>query len=297
MTRAPRVRMPTVAELRMEMVARVSAGAALVVVVASFAYSFAQIKWVADQLGGEPAWLAYAFPFIIDLPALVASALTVALHDRPMRQRAYAWTILIFFTALSWLANAVHALQHATLLETVPGNLGIALVIALAGFPPVGVVLGMHIWAYALRHSARAEEHVRTVETRTTTTTAPVLARPAAPARTTTAEPARTSAPTDARTDAPTSALGRTLDVAGIPVRRQNHEAAVAVRAQYEQAALATPGVKPAANRLADLAGVTAEQVHPAQVRKWVACWWTIDTGTPDADLTITVDSSDTRAA
>jgi hypothetical protein len=145
---------PRVLDFRMERIAKVSAYIALAVVAASFVYSYEQIKWVSDQLGAEPAELSYLFPFIIDLPALIASALTVALHDRPTRQRAYAWSILATFTTLSCVCNAVHAVSHSPLLaQWQHAGWAYLLVIVVAGFPPIGVVLGMHMWAYALRHS------------------------------------------------------------------------------------------------------------------------------------------------
>lgn len=161
----------TVADLRMEMVAKVAAVAGLFVVFFAFAYSFFQIKWVSDQLGVDHAVLSYAFPFIIDLPSVVASALTVALHDREFRVRAYAWSILIVFTSLSWMCNAIHAVEKGKIVDTVPGPAGITLTILIAGIPPVGVVLGMHLWAYALRHSSGADQRaeVKTDEKKTGT--------------------------------------------------------------------------------------------------------------------------------
>jgi hypothetical protein len=161
----------TIADMRMENVAKWSARAALAVVVCAFAISFAAIKWVAEENGIEPGWLAWLFPLVIDLPSLIASALTVALHDRKFHIRLYAWSVLLVFIALSWACNAVHAL--ATMSEgkngfvrlladllNIPANdpwlIGLVLLFAL--IPPVGVVLGVHLWAYALRHSAAADQ-------------------------------------------------------------------------------------------------------------------------------------------
>lgn len=148
---------PTVADLRMENVARLAAGAALFVVAASFTYSFAQVKWVSDQLGVAPDWLSWLFPLIIDAPALVASALSVALHNRPLRVRQYTWTVLAVFTAASWACNAIHALTFSAI-DVLAGPAGVALIVLIAGFPPVGVVLGVHLWAFALRHSPGADQ-------------------------------------------------------------------------------------------------------------------------------------------
>lgn len=159
---------PRVLDFRMERIAKVSAYIALAVVAASFTYSYAQIKWVSDQLGASPAQLSYLFPFIIDLPALIASALTVALHDRPMRQRVYAWSILATFTTLSWVCNAVHAVSHSPLIaQWQHAGWAYLLVVVIAGFPPIGVVLGMHMWAYALRHSPASDAPAPTVSAQT----------------------------------------------------------------------------------------------------------------------------------
>lgn len=161
----------TIADMRMENVAKWAARAALAVVACAFAISFAAIKWVAEENGIEPRWLAWFFPLVIDLPSLIASALTVALHDRKFHIRLYAWSVLAVFIALSWACNAVHALSImakgengfvkllADLLN-IPTNsaflLGLVLLFAL--IPPVGVVLGVHLWAYALRNSAAADQ-------------------------------------------------------------------------------------------------------------------------------------------
>lgn len=171
----------TLADLRMEMVARVAAGAALVVVLASFAYSFAQITWVSEWALSPQAWaLNLLLPFIIDLPALVASALTVALHDRPVRLRAYAWSVLVVFTSASWVCNAVHAVVHSQL----PARAGHAwwsylLVVVIAGFPPIGVVLGMHLWSFALRWSAAADARAPQQPAAAPARVTPAPARPA----------------------------------------------------------------------------------------------------------------------
>lgn len=238
----------SITDLRMEMVARAAAGAALIVVAASFAYSFAQIKWVSDQLGTSPAWLSYAFPFIIDLPALVASALTVALHDRGFRQRAYAWSVLVTFTGLSWVCNAVHATSHSTIVSRAGGaGWAYLLVAIIAGFPPIGVVLGCHLWAFSLRNSARAD--------------LPAVRAPAmqpAPASTRTAAPAvtRSTPHTAASDDAP--------DVRG---RTGQQEA----RALFDRAVAADPWTKPDAAAIGARAQVDA---HAGTVRRWVQAWW-----------------------
>lgn len=161
-TRPARLRAPTRADVRMEMVARLGAAIALFVVVASFAYSYAQIRWVSLMLGAEPAWLSYLYPLIIDGPALVASGLTIALHDRQsLRQRAYGWTVLTVFVTISWAANAAHAVTHSRLPAIAGGAWwSYALVVAFAGFAPLGFVLGVHLWAYALRHSVAADQRI-----------------------------------------------------------------------------------------------------------------------------------------
>jgi hypothetical protein len=168
----------TIADLRMEMVAKIAAAFGLIVVVASFAFSFAQLQWIAASLGVHPWALSFLFPFIIDMPSVVASALTVALHDREFRVRAYAWSILIVFTSLSWMCNAIHAVDKADkLFAIIPSYpLALALVILISGIPPIGVVLGMHLWAYALRHSSGADQRsevTATVEQQNKPRTAP----------------------------------------------------------------------------------------------------------------------------
>lgn len=166
------VRRPTItiADLRMDMVARIAGGAALFILAAAFAISFFAIKWVADEMGIEPWILAWLFPLVIDLPSLIASALTVALHDRPFRVRFYAWSVLGIFILLSWACNAVHALsivaegnnRFVVLLGELTGSPSnapwlVALVLVFAAIPPVGVVLGVHLWAYSLRHAMSAD--------------------------------------------------------------------------------------------------------------------------------------------
>lgn len=258
-----RARTPSIADLRMEMVARIAGALGLVVVVASFAYSFAQIKWVADQLGGNPPWLSLAFPFIIDLPAVVASALTVALHDRPFRQRIYAWSILVLFTALSWLSNAVHALFHSSLVHEIGGGWGQFVTVLIAGFPPIGLVLGMHVWAYALRHSERAAsgEHASAPARSTTTAPRPAARVPAQhPARAPQVERAQPAAPAPRADDdgARTSKLAR-------------------ARALFDEMVTENPEVKPPANVIQREAGLEQGQdggMHPGHFRKYVNGWY-----------------------
>lgn len=204
----------TIADLRMEMVAKIAAAFGLIVVVASFAFSFAQLQWIAASLGVHPWWLSFLFPFIIDMPSVVASALTVALHDREFRVRAYAWSILIVFTSLSWMCNAIHAVDKADkLFAIIPSYpLALALVILISGIPPIGVVLGMHLWAYALRHSSGADQRsevTATIEQQNKPRTAPAPKPKSAPAPATAANtPAPATrpaepAPAPARVEAP----------------------------------------------------------------------------------------------
>jgi hypothetical protein len=230
----------TVADMRMEMVARAAAVAALAVVAASFAYSFAQIKWVSDHLGATPAGLSYAFPLIIDLPALVASALTVALASQPFRQRAYAWTVLIVFTSLSWLCNGLHAVTHSTIGDAVAGVWGTVLVVFIAGFPPIGIVLGVHLWAFALRHSAAADMRApgKTVPARPRTQTTPAPARAAA-------QPMRAARASSSEQDR--------------------------ARAAFDAALEANPDERPVAAQIHRDANVSADM---ATTRRWVQKWW-----------------------
>lgn len=161
----------TIADIRMEAVAKWSGRAALLVGLFAFAISFMQIKWVAEELGTSPRWLSWLFPMLIDLPSLVASSLTVALHNRRYRVRLYAWLVLTFFSLASWACNGVHALstlaegnnRFVVLIADLTGvdqHSGwlIALVLAFAAIPPIGIVLGVHLWAYALRHSVGADQ-------------------------------------------------------------------------------------------------------------------------------------------
>lgn len=255
-------------DLRMEMVARVAAGAALIVVLASFAYSFAAMKWVSDQLGADPEVLSYAFPFIIDLPALVASGLTVALHDRSIEVRRYAWSILVLFTSLSWVCNALHAVAHSTITATVPDPYGTLLVIVVAGFPPLGVVLGMHLWAFALRHSAGADlradgTHPRATPARTVKAPqaaqsaqmpAQPAARPAQPARAPETEPARPLMAKETLVRAPSGDAERDR-----------------ARAIFDRMVAADPINKPNAGAIHREAEATCNK---ATSRRWVTDWW-----------------------
>lgn len=155
-----RVRALTRADMRMEMVAVIAGIGAAVVMAASFAFSYPNIAWVGGALGVNPEWLKWLFPFVIDGPSLVASALAAALHNRYFRERAYAWSVLVIFVSLSWTCNAVHAAAHSTLPQTIGAAewFGIAVMVLCAGIAPVGVVLGPHMWAYALRKSAAADQ-------------------------------------------------------------------------------------------------------------------------------------------
>ena len=257
----------TIADLRMEMVARVAAGAALLVVIASFAYSFSAMKWVSDQLGADPEALSYAFPFIIDLPALVASALTVALHDRALHVRRYAWSVLILFTTLSWVCNAIHAAAHSTINQTIPEPWGTIVVVLIAGFPPLGVVLGMHLWAFALRHSASAD--MRADGKATPVQRAPQQRAPQ-PAQVRTAE--RAPAPA---ASAQMSAQERAYEPARGTVAPLVRDALQArAREVYERMRDELPGMKP------DAAAIHREIESPKNVattRRWVQAWWEDD--------------------
>lgn len=199
----------TVRDLRMEDVARLAAGGALFVVAASFIYSFAQIKWVSDQLGVEAPWLSWLFPLIIDAPALVASALTVALHDRPLRVRQWAWTVLVLFTSASWACNAVHALTFSSIDVLDGGPAGDVLVVLMAGFAPVGVVLGVHLWAFALRWSPTADQRAPERESRRSRSRTPEASAPTS---------ASVSAPGERQEPAPSAPVSAPERPAAAPV-------------------------------------------------------------------------------
>lgn len=268
----------TIADLRMEMVARVAAGAALLVVIASFAYSFSAMKWVSDQLGADPEALSYAFPFIIDLPALVASALTVALHDRALHVRRYAWSVLILFTTLSWVCNAIHAAAHSTINQTIPEPWGTIVVVLIAGFPPLGVVLGMHLWAFALRHSASAD--MRADGKATPVQRAPQQRAPQ-PAQVRTAE--RAPAPAaSAQMSAHQGAQERAYEPARGTVAPLVRDALQArAREVYERMRDELPGMKP------DAAAIHREIESPKNVattRRWVQAWWEDDEAAAGAE-------------
>lgn len=282
-TTSPRRRTITIAEMRMEFVARLAAGGALFVVVAGFTWSFAQIKWVADQMGAQPAQLSYAFPFIIDMPALVATALTVALHDRPIRQRAYAWSILVVFTTISWVCNGVHAIEHASIYRNNPGAWTAALSIFIAGLAPLSVVVGMHAWAFALRHSAQAESAA---------TARPAPAR-AATARATPVQPARIAPAQAARTvEEPARAPGAQ------PARTPRQIAQARARELYEAAITAEPGVKPDAKAIwRTLQAELGYDGNDATPRRWVAEWFTADAGYTNPPASATVDVTATMLA
>lgn len=239
----------TIADLRMEMVAKIAAVLGLAVVVFAFAYSFFQIKWVSDQIGVDHAWLSYFFPFIIDLPSVVASALTVALHDREFKVRSYAWSILIVFTSLSWMCNAIHAVEKAAIPDLIPGPWGIILTVLISGIPPFGVVLGMHLWAYALRHSAGADQRAE----------APAVVKKAAanPAETT---ETKTKPPKpEATPEEPEAAPLETVDEEQL------------VRAEFAvQVEALEPGADLDTIKASDIGKTVGTTVSAATVRRWV---------------------------
>jgi hypothetical protein len=285
----PRRTALTVADLRMETVARLAAGAALFVVAASFTYSFAQIKWVSDQLGVEQGWLSYLFPLIIDAPALVASALTVALHTRPIRVRQYAWTVLVLFTAASWACNAIHALTFSSI-DVLAGPAGNVLVVLIAGFPPVGVVLGVHLWAFALRHSPGADQRAPVSTERSSGRNARANTAAERPTERS-PEPARerVSAPVSAQaerpdTAAPAPARPPASPPAGAPVSAQparkpasNATIEATARSMYAELLPETPPGQPvdAAELRRRLIGEFGEEAVPSAqtVRRWRAAF------------------------
>lgn len=247
----------TIADLRMEMVAKIAAAFGLIVVLASFAFSFAQLQWIAAALGAHPYWLSFLFPFIIDMPSVVASALTVALHDRPFRVRAYAWTILLIFTSLSWLCNAIHAVDKADRLVAIIPNytLALVLVVLIAGIPPIGVVLGIHLWAYALRHSSGADQRAE----------APVVTtkKPTNPTDTKTAEITTTTAP-------PPKVETTKPDTVETPASPSDEE--VLVRAEFARRVEALkPGESIESIRASEIGKAVGVSVAvPQTVRRWV---------------------------
>lgn len=255
----------TIADLRMETVAKWSGRAALAVGVFAFAISFAQIKWVAEENGIQPQWLAWLFPFLIDLPSLAASALTVALHDRPFRVRLYAWLVLGFFSAVSWICNGVHALSVmaennnsfvrliAELTASSPTNGWlIALVLAFAGIPPIGIVLGVHLWAYALRHSQGADQRVEAPVTTKKPATAPKAADTA---------PTETAAPPKAET-APAPAETAPLETVD---EEQLVRAEFAARVEALK-----PGETLDSIKASEIGAAVVKTAVAATVRRWV---------------------------
>lgn len=272
----------TVRDLRMEQVTRLAAAAALFVVAASFTFSFAQITWVSQYaLSPEAWWLNLLLPLIIDAPALIASALTVALHDRAGRLRAYAWSVLLLFTSASWVCNAVHAIVHSAL----PGAAGgawwaYALVVAIAGFPPVGVVLGVHLWAFALRHSPTADqraperEHAQTAR-KSRATPAPT-AEPA-PAQPVHAPERPAAAPAGESTPRPAPAVQAAAQPAREPVQPSGVQA-VAARIYREMRAETPAGERVDAatlrRRTFEEAGLDLDAKPDAStVRRWRNAW------------------------
>ncbi|MEQ7008436.1 hypothetical protein ABN028_19880 [Actinopolymorpha sp. B17G11] len=246
----------SLSDLRMEMVAQVGAFGALVIVAASFIYSFWNIKWVAEQLGpAEPppgtAWLPFLFPFIIDVPALVASILIVALHGKARIHRIYAWVVLVVFITASWVCNGVHAVTYSQIIVRAEGEWwSYALVVLIAGFPPIGVVLGMHMWAYALRHSQAAEAPVpaSTAKKRSRAT------------KTADVKPAVVELP---KGDA------ETADETEVPAPRSDDQARVLARCAEILAA--NPGEKPVAADIHRELGLTCNR---ATSRRWVQAAW-----------------------
>ena len=141
-------------DIRMERVALVAAWGAAVIAVAATAYSYAQVKWVSEQLDPAWPWLSWLFPVIVDVPLLVFSLLSLALHDRRERLvRAYAWAGLLLFAGLSWLCNATHGLHYARLRDLAPGAWGTVLTLVVSALPTLGLVAGPHVAVVILRLS------------------------------------------------------------------------------------------------------------------------------------------------
>lgn len=261
----------TLADIRMEFVAKVASRLGIAVVSAAFIYSYANLWWLSEKLG-SPHWaLSLLFPFIIDGPSVVASALTVALHDRPFRSRLYAWSVLCVFTGLSWLCNSIHAVEKSTIGDIVPGRWGVVLTVAFAGIPPIGVVLGMHLWAYALRMSVAADTRAEApVVTKQTKRPPEPETKPETKPET---RPLETQKPPPLKVVPPEAPEPDDEEDGGTLAPMTGAEAETAMSAEFDRLVKINPKTKPDASAMHDRLGIGTVK-SKATTRRWVLDWW-----------------------
>jgi hypothetical protein len=144
----------------------------MVCAVIAAAVSFAQIKWAASLIG-IPEIMAWGMPIIVDGIGTVMAALTLSVHNRPFRQRAYVWTCFLVFIGFSLFCNTLHAVTYvAEHPIALPGELARArwvIVFLLAAIPPTGAAIGMHAFAFIRRHGVVSDLRASTADARTLT--------------------------------------------------------------------------------------------------------------------------------
>jgi hypothetical protein len=140
--------------------------------VTAAAVSFWQIKWTAGLIG-IPEIGTWGFPLIVDGNGTVLAGLTMSMHNRPLRQRVYVWSLFLVFVAISLGCNALHAIAYV---QTHPITLPPAVrgaewgvVVLLAAIPPVGAAIGMHAYAFTRRNGIISDLRASTAEARTVT--------------------------------------------------------------------------------------------------------------------------------
>lgn len=125
-----------------------AAGAAFVGVAATVC-SYPQVAWVCELLLPAWPWTTWLYPLIVDVLLGVAAVLVVVWRDHPGNRRWAAATVAVC-AALSWAANAAHAL-HST-----GATSWLALgAITAASVPPLGIVIAPHLAASVLRDEPR----------------------------------------------------------------------------------------------------------------------------------------------
>jgi hypothetical protein len=133
---------------------RVTLVTALVVIVAVGLYmSWGALYDLALDAGGMPPHRAIFFPIVIDLVTVVAMLLSLLLRNPSRKARAFTWSTLAFFGALTVAGNA------AEVATANPAHLSLGFWVGtlINAVPAIAMLVGVHLASVTVFTSGRTE--------------------------------------------------------------------------------------------------------------------------------------------